>query len=92
MPSTSTEPQKAHHPGRPHRCPRRASISSASTVTRVDRSPQLRLDPLPPTIKCPERNGMAAWSHQPREVRAETSPLGHLRAGSLTDAWMVMPF
>ena len=26
------------------------------------------------------------------EVRAETSPLGHLRAGSLTDAWMVMPF
>ena len=51
------------------------------------------LDPLPPHDQASrkERHGSLESSH-PRDVRAETSSLDHLRAGSLTDAWMVIPF
>ena len=73
-------------PRRPHRCPHAGLPSPPPAWSPGWTAHNIWLDPLPPTIKCPERNGMAAWSHHPRGVRAETSPLGHLRAGSLTDA------
>lgn len=72
--------------------PHRASLSSASTVTRAD-NPQHLAGPPPSHDQTSgkERHGSLESSH-PREGRAETSPPDHLRAGSLTDAGMVMPF
>lgn len=72
--------------------PHRASLSSASTVTRAD-NPQHLAAPPPSHDQASGKEGHDSLeSSHPREAGAETSPPDHLRAGSLTDAWMVMPF